>query len=368
MPSFAKQRAPFASMMLQAHEVGADVDQVRARFQEQLRSQGASAIPMPLGSVLFLLFDSLGMHDLLALRGTNRELRALASDNHAWTDAFRNLIVNFELGEDDLKVPDYPIRAHGQQRDWASHFPSDDERVELAGLVLARVGSTCVCEHPPTRLTPEGVLEDLFHPSSEAAVDRSSSHERRTVVYKARQLPLRCETCDVDCNSYASFTAHCLLKTHKVLLDPSKRFDPRFENACYRDPRHADDGFDALPTMSKFKAMQRYHATMVDFFTAPLDEEGWDNMAWHAETARATVDIFADNLGLSAREVRAIKRECTAGRAAAVWLADFVLPDFVEDGLVGYALDVVRHGWGALDAHGPASDRELMNCISGLDF
>ena len=320
---------------------------------------------MKLDSVLFLLFDRLDVHDILALRGANRELRALASDDHAWTHAFRCLTETFKLGKDDLKVPDYPTRAHGQMMGWAVFLPDFAERVELAGFLLARH----IGEDPTTHMTSEGVVVDRFYPVSEAAILLRTGRppDRRNVVYKARQLPLRCETCDVECDSYASFTAHCLLKTHKVLLDPSKRFDPRFENTRYHDPRHAGDEFNALPTMAKFEAMERYHATMFDFFTAPLDEEGWDNMAWHAEMARATVEINADNFGLSAREMRSIKRKCTVGRAAAVWLANFVLQDF-EDGLTGYALDVVRHGWGAIDAHDPTSDRELMHFISGLDF
>ena len=93
---------------------------------------------MKLDSVLFLLFDRLWLHDILVLRGASRELRTLASDDTAWMDVFRCLIETFKLGEDDLKVPDYPIRTHGQERDWGSFLPSDAESVELAGLVLAR--------------------------------------------------------------------------------------------------------------------------------------------------------------------------------------------------------------------------------------
>ena len=48
------------------------------------------------------------------------------------------------------------------------------------------------------------------------------------------------------------------------------------------------------------------------------------------------------------REVRAIKRLYTAEGAAEVWLEEFVLQDFFFEGLVGYALDVVQHGRGAL--------------------
>jgi len=318
---------------------------------------------MKLDSVLFLLFDSLGVRGLLALRGTSREFRALASDDHAWTDAFRYLTETFKLGEDDLKVPDYPIRAHGQERDWASFFPSDAESVELAGFVLAR----CGWEAPTTHMTPEGVLEDLFHPSSEAAVDRFSPPDRRTMVYKARPLPLRCELCDVECDSYATFTAHCLLKTHKVLLDPSKRFDPRFEDTRFHDPRHTGDSFDTLPTMAKFEAIRRYHETIFTFLTAPMDQDGLDNMLSYAEMARGCVKLTADIFQLSAREVRSICRDCTAERAAAVWLHCFVLVDFTE-GLTGFALDVVRHGWGALDTRDTVSDQTLMSGITGLDF
>ena len=313
---------------------------------------------MKLDSVLFLLFDRLGFHDLLALRGASCEFHALASDDHAWTDAFRSLIETFKLGQDDLKVPDFPIRAHGRQRNWASFFPCDAESVELAGLVLARFD----WEDPKSHMTPEGVLEDLFWPSSEW-----NPPDRHMMVYKARPLPLRCELCDVECDSYASFTAHCLLKTHKVLLDPSKRFDPRFEDTRFCDPRHAGDSFDTLPTMAKCKAMQRYHATMVHFLTEPMDQGGLKKMLPYAEMARRWVREDAEILQLSAREVRTITRDCTAERAAAAWLHCFVLLDFKE-GLTGFALDVVRHGWGALDTRDDMQDEVLMSCITGLDF
>jgi hypothetical protein len=65
--------------------------------------------------------------------------------------------------------------------------------------------------------------------------------------------------------------------------------------------------------------------------------------------------------------VRAISRGCTAERAAEVWLHCFVLVDFKE-GLTGFALDVVRHGWGALDTHDLLLDQALMFCITGLDL
>ena len=108
---------------------------------------------------------------------------------------------------------------------------------------------------------------------------------------------------------------------------------------------------------------------MVDFFTAPMDQDGLKSMLSFAEMARERVDGCA-RYSLPAQEVRSIKMGCTAKRAAAAWLHCFVLGDF-KRGLTRYALDVVRYGWGALGPHDVNpdhdSDHEIMACITGLD-
>ena len=206
---------------------------------------------MSLESVVFLLLERLGHRELIVLRGTSRDLCAVASDDHAWAQCIRALLEYFELGKDELTSPDYPGRTHGERRDGISFFPCETERVELAGLVLP----------PPTqnglkiRVTSDGILEDMFHPESEdAAPNQFGVCMSRSKIYKARPLPLRCELCDVECDSYSSFTEHCITFKHKVLLDPSKQFDPRFEDPRFQDPRHGD-GYAALPIMAKLEAM-----------------------------------------------------------------------------------------------------------------
>ena len=231
---------------------------------------------MALDSVLPLLSGRLGHCELLVIRGTSRELRALASEDHAWADCYQLLFRNFPLGEDELKSPAYPERARGAMRDQNSFLPCLAERVDLAGLVLPAFWQG----GPTIRLTSEGILEDKLHPASEEAFKEQTWLEAeslpdRTEVYKARPLPLRCrgrtKRCHVECDSYASFTEHCLLFSHKMKLDPSRQFDPRFEDPQFRDPRHAGDGFEALPMMAKFEAMHRYRAVLVAWFRKPMD-------------------------------------------------------------------------------------------------
>ena len=266
--------------------------------------------------VLPLLSERLGHRELLTLRGTSRELRALASEDLAWTGLLRSLFGSDDedIGEDERLVAVFPLRARGSRRDSLSFFPIEVERVELAGLVLP----PAFAYHPPPLRVNEGVLEDMLHPESEA-VEPFDKALSRTKVYKARPLPLRCDKCDVACDSYASFTAHCALSAHKILLDPERRFDPRLKDALFIDPRHARDAFATLPTMRKFAAMHTYRSAMVAFLSQgpELDEE-WKNMQSIASDARDTVENGAPLFGLSKKERKGALRKCTAKRVAEV--------------------------------------------------
>ena len=143
---------------------------------------------MALDLVVPLLFERLGNHELLALRGTSRELHAVANDDHAWADRLNIMVQCFAAGEDELKSPAYPVRAHGERRDEISFFPCETERVDLAGFVVPTRWQQKI------RFTGEGILEDMLHPESEdVARDRNEIWRSRTEVFKTRPLPLRCE-------------------------------------------------------------------------------------------------------------------------------------------------------------------------------
>lgn len=88
-----------------------------------------------------LQFEILGCRELLALWGVSRELRALASENHAWADVLRLLLSDFPLGEDELARPAYTARARGERHDHNSIHPCEADRGELAGLVLLHVST-----------------------------------------------------------------------------------------------------------------------------------------------------------------------------------------------------------------------------------
>lgn len=168
---------------------------------------------MALGPVVSLMFEMLGHRELLALRVTSRELHALASDDHAWAEAWKTLVEELPpLGQNEQTMAAYPKRASGERRHRYSSFPCEAERVELAGFVLPDITTAPVLRvtlHPL-----DSLLEDAFHPESEDADTNCGMF--RSVVYKARPLPLRCDLCDVECDSYISFTNHCLLFEHKV--------------------------------------------------------------------------------------------------------------------------------------------------------
>ncbi|KAJ1474833.1 hypothetical protein T484DRAFT_1969652 [Baffinella frigidus] len=311
---------------------------------------------MLIDSVLPLLLEWLGDRELLALRGTNRELRALASEDHLWADSLHMVLKDFPLDPDELAQPAYPARARGESLVHNSLLPCEAERVQLPGFVLQQLGQI--------RLNSEGVLEDLLRPDNEDA--GNSSLEQRTAVYKARPLPLRCELCDVECDSYASFTAHCTLFSHKVLMEPWTRFDQRFQDPCFQDPRHAVDGYEALSTWGKFEAMHRYRTVMVAWFRAPMNAAGLSNMADLTKEARRQIKADAPLFGLSARQLKSALRTCTTKRVAEVCVEHFVVHEFLEYGLEGLALEVVEGGWGSFEICSPEGYRELLGYVTGI--
>jgi hypothetical protein len=295
----------------------------------------------------------------------------LTPEEHACADALRELVRRFELGEDELVKPDYPYRARGKECDKNSYLPCDTERVALAGFVIP----ASVLLGPSHRVT-DGVLEDVFHDATEDATYQYGCF--RKFVYKARPLPLCCERCDVECDSYASFTEHCTLFSHKCKMDSGTRKDPRFSDSRFQDPRHGDV-YNALSTMAKFEAMSVYKQHMVAWFrsTCPTSSSGapgaWANMVGHADDARDSLyERGYNSVGMDGKKVRMSKEEkhaarclCTPERAAEVWLEDFVLGDF-EDGLCGYALDVVKNGWEGLGFNGSTSERQFLSGLTGI--
>ena len=267
---------------------------------------------------------------------------------------------NFDIEEDEMKRAEYPRRARGEPRDNNSFFPSESERLELAGFVIP-------LKHLP-RIT-DGVLEDVLRPSDGMVVD----------VYKARPLPLRCEECDVECDSYDKFTAHCILPSHKIRLDPSRRFDPRFLCPCYTDPRHWGATFSALSDTCKLEAMSKYKQCMIDWFSAscPTGPNGttqyaqygaWSRMKRQAKEVRWNVRGQPDsNFGLSKKQLVRVLKKCTTVAAADAWL-DTVLYGFEEEGLTRHALQVVQHGWSNVDIDGSSAWLNFLADMTGLDY
>jgi hypothetical protein len=318
---------------------------------------------MPLDSVISIMFEMLDYSQLLALRGTSRDLRAVASQDHAWILKYHEMVDDFELSENELVLPAYPLRERGERLDHYSLLPID---ADLTGFVLP----THFKFHPPPLRMENGILEDVIYSAIETVGNR-------TEIYKARPLPLHCTCCKVECDSYVSFTEHCTTSSHKKRLDPSTRFDPRFINARFNDPRHSV-GYDALSVMAKFGAMHRYKNVMEAWFmdscpepksikASSLCQRGaWKKMRSAAANARENVKLDAALFGLTNKEVRAICRECTPERAVEVWL-HVILQSF-EEGLQGYALEVVQNGWKSLTQHGSSSHLGFLAGMTGLDY
>jgi hypothetical protein len=318
---------------------------------------------MPLDSVISIMFEMLDYSQLLALRGTSRELCAVASQDQAWLLKYHEIVDDFELSENVLVKPAYPLRERGERLDHYSFLPID---ADLTGFVLPIQFKY----HPPPLRMENGVLEDMIYSAIEPV-------RNRTEIYKARPLPLHCTCCKVECDSYVSFTTHCTLPSHKKRLDPSTRFDPRFIHERYNDPRHAA-GYDALSVMAKFGAMHRYKNVMEAWFmdscpepksikASSLCQRGaWKKMRSAAANARENVRLDAALFHLTKKEVRAICRECTPEKAVEVWL-NVILQDF-EEGLQGFALEVVQNGWKTLTPNSSDSHLGFLASMTGLGY
>jgi hypothetical protein len=301
---------------------------------------------MPLESVISIMFEMLNTEQLRDLRGTSRELCAVVSDDPGWILKYHEMVDGFELSENEMVEPLYPMRDRGEQHVESGFLPLD-------------------------------------------AKD----------YYKARPLPLRCTCCKVDCDSYVSFTEHCTLTSHKKKMDPSTIFDPRFTHERYNDPRH-NAGFDELSMMMKCRAMDHYKFHMKCFFfmsrpvhktiKAPWQSQrvAWKNMKECAKRARE--DLIYDNndgdihdsgddgsdsddawsgydWGLTDKELHAICRKCTPERAVGIWTG-IIFDDF-KRGLQGAALEVVQHGWKTLEIdRGCDRQGRFMAGMTGLEY
>jgi hypothetical protein len=268
-------------------------------------------------------------------------------------DALREMLKveddnEFELVEDERKRPAYPLLR------------------ELAGYILPGQPKY----HPTPLRVKDGVLEDKMYDGN------------GNKIYKARPLPLRCESCNIECDSYASFTEHCIIPSHKAKLDPSTQFDPRLLDPRYNDPRYAGDAFWAMSSVAKVEAMRTYKKDMIDWFemSCPSSDDktkfsqyaAWDQFQNRAKEARWNVKHnfknYPGRFGLSKKkDLMVVLRKCTAENASDTWLG-MVISDFEEMGLMGFALDVVEHGWGELECHGSSSWLTFLAGITELDY
>ena len=317
------------------------------RLMKQEREQALAMEVLP------FVIPELGCEEACRCRRVNKECRDLASEDHVWTGALAALEQAFPLDGTDgcyeATEQSFPPHAHGAQRDFNNFIPAE---VELQHLVMPRYADARM---------QEGILVDLFHPEG-ANVGPEDFNTPRASVWMARPLPLHCEPCAIECDSYGSFASHCATWAHKQQLsNPDDRVPP-----WAIDPRHAES-YTQLPTMRQYAAVSHYRSEMLAFFRAPMDAAGRANMAEFASWAREAVDEYAPVLGPTEEDIALAISNCTAENARNACV-DFVIGDFIQDGMGGYPLDVVVRGWGAFEMHGSCSSRQLLTGITGLDW
>ncbi|KAG1669896.1 hypothetical protein FOA52_002422 [Chlamydomonas sp. UWO 241] len=164
--------------------------------------------------------------DLLRVAAVSKELRAAAAADHLWEPLLQRFMHQRPCGKNDhgkSTHPVYPLRIHGEKRDWRSLFPHAQDS-EACDYVLALVLSWR--RGQGSRLDEAtGDVEDEFHPASEDP-GTGCFNECPTTIWLKRPAPLlRCELCgglSFECGR--SFTEHCCGWKHcQLMLRPEQR-------------------------------------------------------------------------------------------------------------------------------------------------
>lgn len=209
-----------------------------------------------------------------------------------------------------------------------------------------------ICDHNPARVygkpspwggdakVEDGVVLDRCFLASDAVAE--GAHETRETQWEPRPLPLTCVKCGVTRDSYAAFTEHCTLFTHKQALAetpvPDELVDPRLR---------ADV---ALELHELPRAVVAWRDRVYTFLRT-IDGAGMANMAEIAADSKAHMESF-----------EGWDREnavWTAEKAYEYILEFYVLQDFHSYGLWpgggSYAMTIVNEGWAAFGFFGSSS-------------
>ena len=342
--------------------------------------------------VIVLSLGYLSPRDLLLGVGlASKELHKLSLADILWAHRLPEL----EPHWDDAPDPNFPRRATGSRRDHCSFFPATGDDLSACYEQSTRNLYTDLDPQPPERLetsaqlvfadrsnsggsmgklfSEHGVcrvlratseLQDLAHYAAEGVGEQWGIIHHRRRIWVRRPLPLRCEACDISCDSYPAFFAHCATFAHKeLLLDEDQRLDAKF---C--DPRHAVDEFKSLSCVQQYKAVFEFH----NFITQHLESELWpeeDNpaleqhMQSYADFANEELEDLKSQ-GFCSHEV---KNNMTIQDAKRGWL-EFIMYDFRAGEDDHYVRQVLIHGWEHTNPGGSGSNRQLLGCITGQDF
>jgi hypothetical protein len=273
-----------------------------------------------------------------------------------------------DWGMDQLKIPPRP---HGEQRDHNSFHPlANDIHVNERRnggeppLVLPRTinsGPSGMHKINPTT----SMLEDKFHLASDEAGPRYGIVAHRRCIYVPRDMPIECIACGgVKLHSIADLIAHCKQFSHQNYMTlPEQRIPENFV-----DPREKP-GFDDLPCYVKVKTLFQYKQMVVGLLRSPMSRAGKAKMREQIVWIRENVQRLGLQAGCQDEEaVLQVLTQCTVERVAEACVEHFAVSDFYNYGVSGYCLDVVLNGWENFSTHGSSSDRNLLGCVTGLDF
>ena len=234
-----------------------------------------------------------------------------------------------------------------------------DARMPDAGFISG-TGGLCRVQ------TATGNLEDLCHNAADDPGPPYGIVVHRANVWKPRALPLRCELCEVECDSAREFVTHCELFSHRQLAVPENaRVPPTFI-----DPRLLDSA-NTVPLATLYQDVTDWHARVVRHLTHLDDGDvaGWAEMRGLAEWAGEIAEKYPDESDMTPGRYDG---QAGAQLAFDVCSECFALADFYSRGLwpggSSYAMEVICKSWANFEFFGSCSERGFLASMTGVQF
>lgn len=220
--------------------------------------------------------------------------------------------------------------------------------------------------YPLQRFCQEtGELEDIFYVDN-GSRDTNRLFIGRSPVYLKREFPVECTACQVTLHNSRAVLEHCVASYEHIYKStpPESRVPVEFI-----DPRHHVD-YAHWNAFTKARALTEYHTKVVTALRAvPMDAAGRRNMQRLTDAVYGSVVDLDNDEGyfLNENDRDGALEQCHFDKVVQVCLEGFAVSEFEQNGLQGYPLDLLLHGWSRFEMYGSSSFRGLMCGVAGVD-